>query len=918
MTNGWIDIKNTDLMLIMGGNPAENHPCGFKWPVEAKLHRNAKLIVVDPRFTRTASQADLFVQIRAGSDIAFLGGLINYAIQTGRIAKDYLVNYTNAAFIVKDGFKLPEDGLFSGFDAQTTTYDKATWNYEAGGNVGPKDAQATGSGSSGGATSGGGGKSSSETTQQQHAAGQSPAKSFENKSPQVSSKSSTSPGTGKSAAGGQMNAQTGGGHQAASGVGAAAQGGPNPPPQLPPNTAYDLSLQHERTVFQLLKKQFERYTPEMVERITGIPKEQFLKAADLFTSIRKDGDMKKTATIIYAVGWTQHTSGTQIIRTAAILQLLLGNIGRAGGGVNALRGHSNIQGATDMGGVFDIFPGYLKIPAPTDTDLATFLKRTTPTVSKPDAWDSYNYWSNTPKFMVSFLKAMYGDAAKKENDFAYHHLPKIDRKYSWTEMWDYMYQGQVKGIFAFGMNGVAIGPNSRKNIEALKKADWLVVCEIYPDETSEFWRAPGITKEEQAKIPTTVYRLPGAGFAEKDGTFVNSARWLQWKYVAVPPPGQAKLDQEILARIFLKVRELYRKEGGKFPDAILDLSWAYTTPENPSLAEVAKEINGRALADLTDEKQPGVTVKAGQQVPGFAWLRDDGSTMCGNWLYSGSWTEAGPQMQRRGGEDPSGLGIYPNWGWSWPANRRVLYNRASCDPEGRPYDPERRQVWWDDAQQKWVGNDVPDFKVDSKPSDHMGPFIMNPEGVGRIFAPLAAFADGPFPEHYEPTESPIANPLHPQQSNNPVAKKYKSDMDKFGTPEQGFNVVCTTYRLTEHYHYWTKNNPMNVQLVPEPFVEVPAQLADELGIRGGERVKVTSARGQYVAKAMVTKRIKPMMIDGKKTYQIGIPIHWGYRGIKEDEGKTALDPVNQLSPAAIDPNAYTPEFKGFLVKIEKA
>jgi formate dehydrogenase major subunit len=657
----------------------------------------------------------------------------------------------------------------------------------------------------------------------------------------------------------------------------------------------------------------------MVERITGIPKDQFLKAADLFTSIRKDGDTKKAATIIYAVGWTQHTTGTQIIRTAAILQLLLGNVGRAGGGVNALRGHSNIQGATDMGGVFDIFPGYLKIPAPSDVDLATFLKRTTPTASKPDAWDSYNYWSNTPKFMVSLLKAFYGDAAKKENDWGYHYLPKIDRKYSWTEMWDFMYQGKVKGLFAFGMNGVAIGPNSHKNIEALKKADWLVVCDLYPEETSEFWRAPGTTPEQMKQINTTVYRLPGAGFAEKDGTFVNSARWLQWKYVALPPPGNAKVDQEILARIFLKVRDLYNAEGGKFPDPIVNISWPYTVPQNPSFAEVAKEINGRALADLTDEQlYPGQTIKAGQQLPGFAWLRDDGTTACGNWLYSGSWTEAGPQQQRRNTDDASGLGIYPNWAWSWPANRRVMYNRASCDPSGKPWDPERRQVWWNEAQQKWVGNDVPDFKADSNPKDHMGPFIMNAEGVGRIFAPLAAFADGPFPEHYEPMESPIANPLHPNQSNSPVAKKYKSDADKFGTPDQGFNVVCTTYRLTEHYHYWTKNNPMNVQLVPEPFVEIPAQLADEMGITGGETVKVTSARGAYVAKAMVTRRIKPMMIDGKKTYQIGIPIHWGYRGIKEDEDKTARTPANLLSPAAIDPNAYTPEFKGFLVKIEKA
>ncbi len=859
MTNGWIDIKNTDMMLIMGGNPAENHPCGFKWVVEAKRNRNAKVIVVDPRFTRTASQADQFLQIRAGSDIAFLGGLINYAIENNRFAKEYLVNYTNAAFIIKEGFKLPEDGLYSGFNEQTRAYDKSTWNYEEGGDLTGKPVVAAATGGT-------------------HAAVAAPK--------MVAAK-------------------------------LAAPGKAAPPPSLPPNIAYDLSLQHPRCVFQLLKKQYSRYTPEMVERITGIPKEQFLKAADTFTSIRKDGDTKKVATVIYAVGWTQHSFGTQTIRTAAMLQLLMGNVGRAGGGINALRGHSNIQGATDMAGIFDILPGYLKMPASADTDLQAYLSRITPKPAKPKEWDSFNYWSNTPAFMTSFLKAMYGDAAKKENDFAFHYLPKIDRKYSWVEIWDDMYNGKVKGMFAFGMNGVMIGPDSQKNIDALKKADFLVVCEIYPDETSEFWRAPGITAEEAKKINTTVYRLPGAGFAEKDGTFVNSARWLQWKYAALPVPGECKVDQEILARIFLKIREKYQKEGGKFPDPILNLSWAYTNPYNPSLSEVAKEINGKALADVTDAKT-NTTFKAGQQLPGFAFLRADGSTMSGNWLYCGSWTEAGPLMQRRGTEDPSGLGIYPNWGWSWPMNRRVLYNRASCNQDGKPWDPERRQVWWSEAAQKWVGNDVPDFKPDSNPKDHMGPFIMNPEGVGRLFVPLGALADGPFPEHYEPIESPIANPLHPNQSNNPVVKRFKTDRDKYGTAEQGFNIICTTYRLTEHYHYWTKNNPMNVQLVPEPFIEVPAELADQMGIRGGEKLKVSSARGQYIAKAMVTKRIRPMIVDGKKLYQIGIPIHWGFRGIAEDKGKTALTLANTLTPTIIDPNASTPEFKGFLVKLEKA
>ncbi len=839
MTNGWVDIKNADMILIMGGNPAENHPCGFKWAIEAKRQRNAKTIVVDPRYTRTAATADMFVQIRAGADIAFLGGMIRYAIENNRVAKEYLAHYTNAAFIIKEGFKLPDDGLYSGFNADTHAYDRSSWIYEdAGGS---------------------------------HAAP--PAKVDKDH--------------------------------------------PAPPPSLPENVAHDLNLEHPRCVYQLLKQQYSRYTPEMVERITGVPKQQFIDAAELFTSIRKDGDLKKVATIIYAVGWTQHSFGSQIIRTAAMLQLMMGNIGRAGGGMNALRGHSNIQGATDMAGIFDNLPGYLKVPTPADKDFAAWMKRITPTSSKPKEWDSFNYWSNTPRFAVSLMKSMYGANATKDNDWGFAYLPKVDREYSWTHIWDDMYKGKVKGMLAFGMNGVTIGPNSQKNIDALKKADFLAVCDIYPDETSEFWKSPGISTDDMKKIPTEVYRLPGAGFAEKDGTFTNSARWLQWKWAAVPVPGDARLDQEILSRIFLKVRDLYKAEGGKFPDPIQNLSWAYTVPANPSLSEVAKELNGKALSDVED-KATNTTMKAGQQLPGFSWLRDDGSTASGNWIWCGSWTEAGSLAQRRNTDDPSGLGIYPNWGWSWPMNRRVLYNRASCDLNGKPYDPTRPQVWWNATTKKWAGNDVPDFKADSDPHDHMGPFIMNAEGVGRIFTPLGLMADGPFPEHYEPIESPIANPLHPKQSNNPVVKKYSTDLDKYGTTEQGFNIVCTTYRLTEHYHYWTKNNPMNVQLVPEPFVEIPAELADKMAIRGGERVKVSSARASYTAKAMVTKRIKPMQIDGKTTYQIGIPIHWGYRGIKEDEGKTALNPLNLLSPTVTDPNAYTPEFKGFLVKVEKA
>src|SRR6516162_190963 len=668
MTNGWVDIKNTDMMLVMGGNPAENHPCGFKWAIEAKRNRNAKLIVVDPRYTRTASVSDLFLQIRAGSDIAFLGGMIRYAIENNRINKDYVVNYTNAGFVIRDDFKLPDDdGVFSGFDTQTQTYNKASWNY----------------------------------------------------------------------AGNEAHSAS-----------------PGAPPSLPENVDFDPTLQNPRCVFQLLKTHYSRYTPEMVERITGIPKDHYLKAAELFTSVRKDGDTKKVATIIYAVGWTQHSFGTQIIRTAAMLQLLMGNVGRAGGGVNALRGHSNIQGATDMAGLFDSMPGYLKVPIPADGSFEGWMKRITPTASKPAQWDSFNYYANTPKFAVSLQKAMYGASATRENGWAYDYLPKVDRNYSWTYLWDDMYNGKVKGLLAFGMNGVAIGPNSKKNIDALKRADWLVVGEIYPDETSEFWRAPGITTDEMKQIQTTVYRLPCAGFAEKDGSFTNSARWVIWKNAAVPPPGDCRLDQAALAQIFLKVRELYKKDGGKFPDPILRLTWNYSVPWSPPLAEILKELNGKALGDLEDPatKQQ---IKTGQQLPGFAWLKDDGTTACGNWIYSGVYTEAGNLSARRDPTDPSGMGVHQNWAWSWPANRRVLYNRASCDLDGKPWDSTRAQVWWNEDQQKWVGNDVVDFKTDSKPKDHMGPFIMNPEGVGRIFGPLAAFNDGPFPTFYEPVESPV-------------------------------------------------------------------------------------------------------------------------------------------------------------------
>src|SRR5512140_3156513 len=818
MTNGWVDIKNADVILAMGGNPAENHPCGFKWYIEAKKTRGAKLVVVDPRFTRTAAVADLYAPVRAGSDIAFLLGVIRYAIETKRLHEDYVKLHTNAPYIIGEKFGF-DDGLFSGFDAGKGEYDKTNWAYD----------------------------------------------------PDAKSK--------------------------AYGV--------------------DPTLQNPRCVFQLLKKHVDRYTPETVEKICGTPKETFLKVCEIVTST---GNAQRCGTITYALGWTQHSIGVQIIRAAAMLQLLLGNVGRPGGGVNAFRGHSNIQGATDTAGTFEILPGYLKTPVADVQTLADYNKAGPPTTLNNTSWASMNYWVNYPKFMVSLLKAIYGNAATKENDFGYAWLPKVDGNYSWMFIYDDMYRGSSmragakepgpEGFLTFGMNPVGLGPNVKKMIAALSKLKWMVVVDNVEIETAGFWGAP---KEyggaPPSQIPTEVYLLPASGFAEKDGTFTNSARWLQWKWKALDPPGQSKTDQEILSRIFLAVQNLYRKEGGVLPEQVLNVSWAYTNPVNPDLGEVLKEMNGKALADLHDPKDATKVVKtAGQQVDGFGQLQDDGSTMCGNWLHSGVYTEAGNNAQRRSTADPTGLGMFPNWAFSWPANRRVMYNRASADANGKPWDATRVGIKWDGA--KWVG-DVPDMKPDAPPGT-FGAFIMNPEGVGRLWAPN--LADGPFPEHYEAVEAPVDNVLHPKVSSNPASKKFSTDKDVYGKKED-FPIVCTTYRLTEHYHYWTKHTPVLNQLQPSFFVEIPEALAKRDGIANGSRVRVRSARGAVEGIAMVTKRMPHLTVDGKEIWHIGFPLHWGYAA----GGTGHTGPLaNFLTPSAMDANTWTPEYKSFLVRLEKA
>ncbi len=820
MTNGWVDIKNADVVLCMGGNPAENHPCGFKWAIEARRVRNAKIVVVDPRFTRTAAVADLYSPVRVGSDIAYLLGIIRYAIETKRYHDEYVKIHTNAPYIVGEKFGF-EDGFFSGFDEAKKTYDKTAWGYEA-------DAK---------------------------------SKTY----------------------------------------------------------SVDPTLENPRCVFQLLKKHVDRYTPEMVEKICGVPKATFLKVAELVTST---GNAQKAGTILYALGWTQHSVGVQMIRAAAMLQLLLGNVGRPGGGVNALRGHSNIQGATDTAGVFDILPGYLKTPAADAQTLKDYFTASTPTILGNQAWASMNYWSNYPKFMVSLLKSLYGKASTRENDWGYAWLPKIDGNYSWMYIFDDMYRGNSKraggdepgpeGLMTFGMNPVGIGPNVKKMIGAHSKLKWLVVVENHEVETSTFWTAPKEYGTPAASaIPTEVYLLPASNFAEKDGSFTNSARWIQWKWKALDPPGQAKTDQEILARIFLAVRELYRKEGGACPEQVASVSWAYSNPVAPDLGEVLKELNGKALADLpdpADKTKTKVLKTAGQQLDGFGQLTDDGSTACGNWLMTGVFTEAGNMSQRRNPvDDANGLGMFHNWGFSWPANRRVMYNRASADANGKAWDPTRVGIQWNG--EKWVG-DVPDIKPDSPPGQ-FGAFIMNAEGVGRLFAP--SLNDGPFPEHYEAVEAPCDNVLHPKVTSSPVTVRFKSDKDIYGTRDK-FPIICTTYRLTEMYHYWTQHLPRLNMLQPGQFFEIPEELANQKGIANGDRARITSARGSVEGVAMVTKRLRPMQIDGKPLWQVGMPIHWGFAGEKGHTGTLA----NILTPTAMDPNTWTPEFKSFLVQLEKA
>ena len=803
MTNSWTDIQNTDLVVIMGGNAAEAHPCGFKWVTEAKANRGAKLIVVDPRFTRSASVADFYAPIRQGTDIAFLLGLINYCIRNDKIQWDYVKSFTNASYLVKDGFTY-NDGLFVGYDEEKRDYNRSDWEYQ----IGPDGF-----------------------------------------------------------------------------------------------AMVDDTLQNPRCVWNLLKAHVAIYTPEMVERICGTPKAKFQKIAEM---VGETSSPVKTMTSMYALGWTQHSKGSQNIRSMAMLQLILGNIGVRGGGMNALRGHSNIQGLTDIGLMSNLLPGYLTLPVEREVDRATYMSSRG---FKPLRPGQTSYWQNYGKFFVSFQKAMWGAAATKENNFAYDYLPKLDvPAYDVLRAFELMHSGRINGYFCQGFNPLLSFPNRRKITAALSKLKFLVTMDPLETETSRFWENHGDHNDvDPSKIQTEVIQLPSTCFAEDEGALVNSGRWLQWHWPGATPPGEAKSDTWIMAQIWLRLKALYAKEGGPFPDAIANLHWPYKNQNDPLPEEIARELNGYVVETVNDPADPTkVLLEKGKQVAAFGVLRDDGTTACGCWIYAGCFTEAGNIMARRDNSDPDNTGLHPNWAFSWPANRRILYNRASADINGKAWDPSRKLIEWDGA--KWAGYDVPDIPPTAKPQE-VGPFIMNPEGVSRLFA-RGMMRDGPFPVHYEPFEAPIANVIAPKVRGNPVARVFKNDMEQFGDAAE-FPYAATSYRLTEHFHFWTKHVQPNAVIQPEFFVEISEELAKEKGVTPGGWVRVFSKRGSIKAKAVVTKRIRPLICDGKPVHIVGIPLHWGFTGA----ARKGFGP-NSLTPYVGDANIETPEYKAFLVDIE--
>ncbi len=813
---------------------AECHPVAFRWVMEAK-NRGATVIHVDPRFTRTSAVADLHVPIRPGSDIAFLGGLVRHVIENERWFKEYVLHYTNASTLVDERFQDTEDleGLFSGFDSRSNTYDPETWSYQGVQGVVP-------------------------------AAGHK-----------------------------QLVAEKGAGKVPLHGANILER-------------RTDPTLQHPRCVFQILKRHFSRYTPAVVAETCGIPEPLFLEVAE--TLCRNSG-RERTGAFCYAVGWTQHSVGVQYIRTASILQLLLGNIGRPGGGIMALRGHASIQGSTDIPTLFDLLPGYLPMPHSLLPDRG--LERYVANNRSPSGW-----WSEMPKYVVSLLKAWFGDAATRENDWGFDLLPRLSGNHSHMTTVSEMADGKVKGYLVVGENPTVGSMHGSLHRKGLRKLDWLVVRDFALTETAEFWRtAPEIARGEvrTEEIPTEVFFFPAAAHTEKDGSFTNTQRCLQWHHRAIEPAGDCRSDLWFTYHLGKRLKRLYAESPGPNAEAIRALTWDYPTKgkdEDPDAEAVLREVNGFTVAD-------------GRPVAGFKELADDGSTACGCWIYSGCYKDGVNQPARRRPQGEQHW-VAPEWGWSWPANRRILYNRASADPEGRPWSERKRYVWWDAEKGAWSGYDVPDFIADRPPSyrpppDAEGiatlagddPFIMQADGKGWLFAP-SGLLDGPLPTHYEPEESVLENPLYPQQCNPARMEWHRPDNPyhrAFGDPR--FPYVVTTYRLTEHHTAGGMSRWLSwlSELQPEMFCEVSPELAAEKGLVNGRWATVTTARGEIECRVLVTERMKPLRVKGRTLHTIGLPYHWSY------VGRVRGDPANELIPFVADPNVSIQESKALTANI---
>jgi formate dehydrogenase major subunit len=805
----------------MGSSMAENHPVGFQWVIEAREKNGAKIIHVDPRFSRTSAMADYWLPIRAGTDIVFLGAMIKYTLDHDRWFRDYVVNYTNAPTILRDDFQDTDDlgGLFSGWNGKE--YDPESWLY-AGAKL---------------------------------------------KRPPA-------------------------GHGAEEGGHEKDRGGEAQDLDEPIN---DPTLEHPRCVFQVLKRHFARYTPEMVEQECGIAKERFLEIADVFTSA---SGRERTAAICYAVGWTQHSVGVQIIRAACILQLLLGNIGRPGGGIMALRGHASIQGSTDIPTLYDILPGYLPMPtykSADANDLQSYIDRH----RSPKGW-----WYNIDKYIVSLLKAYYGNGATKENEFGFGWLPRLSGDHSHLGYWLDMDDGKLEGLFVMGQNPAVGGPNAALERRAMAKLKWLVVRDMVEHETAMFWQDEFAPED----VETEVFFLPAASHAEKSGTFTNTQRMLQTREKAVDPPGDAQSDLQFMIDLGRRLKK--RATSSPRDAGLRALTWEYEDDDSDA---VLREIHGWANVPPAEGRR---------YIKHFGDLKADGTTACGCWIYSGVYDGENKALKR----EPKGRYGH-GWGFAWPLDRRILYNRASAALDGTPWSERKKLVWWDETQGEWVGDDVADFTRGKRP-DFPGdpakggdealpgdaPFIMQPDGVGWIWVPTG-LKDGPLPAHYEPLESPLHNSLYPKVEKNPAAARMERPGNQYAhSPDERFPYVLTTYRLTEHHTSGAMSRTLShlAELQPELFAEISPELAAEAGVANGDWIEVSTARATICARALVTDRMPSLDVQGRRIHQVGMPYHWGSRGMVKG------DVVNDLVAISEEPNVRIMEAKALTCNVRRA